>query len=81
MKDELSKLVGRRVRIPAGTPSDPRSAAIVSQIIENVGASKVQMSSAGEVPPVYVAKPSDPFYSVTVDSKSTRFRVNMSATC
>ena len=62
-------------RIPAGTPSDPRSAAIVSQIAENVGASKVQMSSAGEVPPVYVAKPSDPFYSVTVGGKSTRFRV------
>ena len=62
-------------RIPAGTPSDPRSAGVVSQLAENVSASKIVMSSGGEVPPVYVAKPSDPLYSVSVGGTSTRFRV------
>jgi hypothetical protein len=62
-------------RIPTTTSSDPRSGAIVSQLAQNAAVSKVQMSSAGEVPPVYIAKPSDPFYSVTVGGKPTRFRV------
>lgn len=62
-------------RIPSAAPSDPRSAAIVGQLAQNAAASKVQMSSGGEVPPVYIAKPSDPFYSVTVGGKPTRFRV------
>jgi hypothetical protein len=62
-------------RIPAGAPSDPRSAGVVSQIAENASVAKVQMSSEGEVPPVYIAQPTDPFYSVTVGGKSTRFRV------
>jgi hypothetical protein len=62
-------------RIPPGTPSDPRSDAIVGQLVENVGQAKIAMSSAGEVPPVYVAKPTDPFYSVNVGGRQTRFRV------
>jgi hypothetical protein len=61
--------------IPAGAPSDPRSPDIVSQLIENVASSKIVLSSAGEVPPVYVAKPTDPFYSVSVGGTQTRFRV------
>ena len=62
-------------RIPAGAPSDPRSPGIISQLAENVSAAKIAMFSGGEVPPVYVAKPSDPFYSVTVGGRQTRFRV------
>jgi hypothetical protein len=48
---------------------------VVSQLAENVSSSKIVMSSGGEVPPVYVAKPSDPFFSVSVGGTSTRFRV------
>jgi hypothetical protein len=62
-------------RIPAGTATDPRSPGIISQLAENVSAAKIAMFSGGEVPPVYVAKPSDPFYSVSVGGKQTRFRV------
>ena len=61
--------------IPANAQTDPRSAAIVSQLVENAGVSKVSLSSDGEVPPVYVAKPTDPLYSVTVGGTRTRFRV------
>ena len=61
--------------IPANAQTDPRSAAIVSQLVENAGISKVGLSADGEVPPVYVAQPTDPLYSVTVGGKRTRFRV------
>ncbi len=61
--------------IPADAQVDPRSAAVVGQLVENAGISKVTLSSEGEVPPVYVAKPTDPLYSVTVGSTRTRFRV------
>lgn len=65
--------------IPANAPTDPRSAAIVSQLVENAGISKVGLSSDGEVPPVYVAKPTDPLYSVNVGGRNTRFRVPAAA--
>ena len=61
--------------IPAGVASDARSAAIVGQLDENTEVSKAMMSASGEVPTVYVAKPTDPFYSVSVGGVSTRFRV------
>jgi hypothetical protein len=62
-------------RVPAGAATDPRSGGIVSQLAENVSLAKIAMFSGGEVPPVYVAKQSDPFYSVNVGGKQTRFRV------
>ena len=37
--------------------------------------SKVDLSADGEVPPVYVAKPTDPLFSVNVGGRNTRFRV------
>ena len=61
--------------VPANAQVDPRSAAIVSQLVENANMSKVNLSADGEVPPVYVAKPSDPLYSVNVGGRQTRFRV------
>ena len=61
--------------IPAGVPSDPRSDAIVAQLDANSALSKVGLSAAGEVPPVYVARTTDPFLSVRVGGQATRFRV------
>ena len=61
--------------VPANAQVDPRSAAIVSQVVENANMSKVNLSDDGEVPPVYVAKPTDPLYSVNVGGRQTRFRV------
>ena len=62
-------------RIPAGTPSDARSDAIIAQLTENASQANISLSSGGEVPPVYVARPTDPFFSVSVGGRSTRFRV------
>ena len=53
-------------RIPAGTPSDARSDAIIAQLTENASQANISLSSGGEVPPVYVARPTDPFFSVSV---------------
>ena len=61
--------------IPADAAIDPRSAAVVSQFVDNANTSKVMMSTSGDVPPVYVASATDPLYSVTVGGKRTRFRV------
>ena len=61
--------------IPAGAAADARSSAIVSQVDANTAASKVVMTSSSDVPPVYIAKPTDPFYSVNVGGQTTRFRV------
>ncbi len=61
--------------IPANTPTDPRSAAIVGQLAGNASSAKVTLTSDGEVPPVYVASPGDPLLKVNVGGVSTSFRV------
>ena len=61
-------------RIPRGAALDPRSAAIARQLDQNSRAGKVFLSSR-QVPPVYVVRRTDPFYSVTVGGETERFRV------
>jgi len=61
--------------IPAGVATDARSDAIVSQLDANTAASKAVMTSSSDVPPVYIAKPTDPLYTVNVGGQTTRFRV------
>jgi hypothetical protein len=61
--------------IPDGAASDPRSAAIVSQFASNASNGKVMLSTQGEVPPVYVAAPTDPLVTVNAGGVSTRFRM------
>ncbi len=61
-------------RIPKGAALDPRSAAVARQLDENNQARTVILDSHG-VPPVYVVRPSDPFYSVEVGGATERFRV------
>ncbi len=61
--------------IAPGLASDPRSDRIVAQLDANTAISKVGMSASGEVPSVYVAQPTDPFMSVSVGGRQTRFRV------
>ena len=61
--------------IPSGVGIDARSTAIVGQLDANTAAAKVVMTSSSDVPPVYIAKPTDPFYTVNVGGQSTRFRV------
>ena len=65
--------------IPPNTASDPRSAAIVSQLAANASNAKVTLTSGGEVPPVYVASPTDPLLKVNVGGVSTSFRVPRNA--
>jgi hypothetical protein len=65
-----------RQKIPPGIASDPRSAAIVARLDLNSSLVKVGLSDEGEVPPVYVVKPSDLLYSITIsDGTKTSFRV------
>jgi hypothetical protein len=61
--------------IPPGVGTDPRSDRIVAQLDANTAISKVGLSASGEVPPVYVARPTDPLLSVSVGGQQTRFRV------
>jgi hypothetical protein len=61
--------------IPAGTPSDPRSAAIVGQLAENVRLSKPFLADREDVPTVYRVTAADPWFTTTVGGRSVRFRV------
>jgi hypothetical protein len=61
--------------IAPSAATDPRSAAVVQQLVENVSTVKATLSNSGEVPPVYVAKPSDPTYTVTVAGEDVEFRM------
>jgi hypothetical protein len=64
-------------KIPAGIADDPRSAAVVARLDQNSSEVKVSLSADGEVPPVYVVQPTDPFFDVQVPpgGQKTRFRV------
>ena len=61
--------------IPDDAPTDPRSDAIISQLVENITRERVQLSPTADVPPVYVARPDDPFFTVGVTGVDARFRV------
>jgi hypothetical protein len=60
---------------PSGDALHPRSATIISDLAANVRTLKVNASISGEVPPVYVASDTDPFYSATVGGRTERIRV------
>lgn len=61
--------------IPSGIGTDPRSDAIVERLDVNTGLHKVSVSNYLDVPPVYVVSPSDPFYELTFEGETIRFRV------
>jgi len=61
--------------MPADPELDPRSAAIAGQLAANRAIGTVDLSSRSDVPPIYVVRPGDPFYSVTVGGRKARFRV------
>ena len=65
--------------IRSGAPTDPRSAAVVSNLRRNVANTKVAASVGGEVSPIYRASASDPFYTVRVGGSNVRFRVPRNA--
>jgi hypothetical protein len=56
-------------------PTHPGSAPIVAELARMVSTKRVNASVDGEVPPVYVARRSDPFYAVEVEGRTERFRV------
>jgi hypothetical protein len=60
---------------PAGAPLHPRSDDIVRGLSEAVATRPVDASITGEVPPVYVADRSDPFYEVEIEGRTERIRV------
>ena len=64
-----------RQPIGADPAIDPRSDAIAARIAENRHSGKTFLGSRGEVPPVYMAAPDSPFYSVEVGGERIRFRV------
>ena len=62
--------------IPAGAATDAPQRRDRRQLDANTAALEGGHDVAsGDVPPVYIAKPTDPFYSVNVGGQSTRFRV------
>jgi hypothetical protein len=62
-------------RIPANPALDPRSTAIVGRFVENAAEQRMTLSHLQDVPPVYVARASDPLYRIESPSLTTRFRV------
>jgi hypothetical protein len=61
--------------VPADAPRDPHSDAVVAELVRRVGGARIDASVDGEVPPVYVAAPGDPFYAIRVDGREERVRV------
>jgi Calx-beta domain len=61
--------------IPAGFPTDPNNAAIVSRFVSNLKSTKLVASVHGNVPPVNIASLSDPVRSVSTNNVTTQFRI------
>lgn len=62
-------------RIPDDARLHPRSRAIVAELARNVSSVRLSASVSGEVPPVYVARPTDRMYRVEVEGLIRRFRI------
>lgn len=61
--------------LPDDAAIDPRSDAIVGQLVENATRERMQLAPLADVPTVYTAKPTDPLYSVDITGVETEFRV------
>jgi hypothetical protein len=66
-------------RIPANPALDPRSDAIVERFVQNAAEQRMTLSNLQDVPPVYVARRSDPLYRIESPTLTTRFRVPAAA--
>jgi hypothetical protein len=62
-------------RIPANPRLDPRSAAIVQRFAQNAAEAHVTLPHLQDVPPIYIARASDPLYRIESPTLTTRFRV------